>query len=220
MHVDASAQELLIGTHTPRHPPLDHLQRVQCIGELLLLVMDAGETEGGFVLDRLGDVALEYGLDRAAGLLMHAVGQLEVPHRKFRLTEVHHEGVQLGIIQQTELLQFRIETDNGIEIFILVCVKQGFTKEQIFQLFGLKRRRVLGLFCMRDACSTEQYRKTTQRSASNCAGQAGKHAYQSLKLIADWAPAIWISTNLGPTAFSTLNVAVPRYSLPDLDLPK
>ena len=220
LHVDPRTQKLLFCAYPLRHPAFDQLQRVQCIGKLLFLVVDTGQTVGRFILDRLGDIALEDRLDCTPGFLVHAVGKLEVTNGKFCLAEMDTERVQLRIVQQSILLQLCIETDDRIEVLLLIRMKQCFAKEQVFQLFGVQRSRINGFFGVHSGGRAKQHGKTAQRSAGNCAGQAGEHAYQSLKLMADWVPAIWISTNFGPTAFSTLNVAVPRYSLPDLDLPK
>src|SRR5262249_17352949 len=77
-HINIRAQKLDIVFYLFGHGPPDPPQRFQRIIELILLEVNAGEPERGFISYGIINGAFEYPLDGAPCAVVHAVVELEI----------------------------------------------------------------------------------------------------------------------------------------------
>jgi hypothetical protein len=77
-HINIRAQKLHVVFYLFGHRSVDPPERLQRIIELILLEMNAGEPERGFVSYDIIDIAFEHSLDRAPCAVMHAVVKLKI----------------------------------------------------------------------------------------------------------------------------------------------
>jgi hypothetical protein len=98
--VDVRAQVRDVVADRRGHLAVDAVERVQRVGGLVLLEVDAREPVGRVVAHRVRYVRLEHGLDRAPGATVHAVVQLEVADRELRGADVVLQRVERGLVHR------------------------------------------------------------------------------------------------------------------------
>ena len=108
----------------------DPVERVQRVVELALLEVDAREPKRGVVAHCFVDGALEHGLDRAAGAMMHAIVQLEVADRELGLAQVAVQRIELRLVEAVMLAELGIEPLERFEVVPLMRVVQRLAEIQ------------------------------------------------------------------------------------------
>ena len=140
-HVDVRAQELDVVLDRLGHLAVDPLQRLQRVVRLTFLKVDARQPKGGFVAHALLDVALEHRLDGAPGALVHAVVELEVADRKFRLLDVIVERIELRLVDAAVLGELGVEPLQRLEVVALIGVIERLSEIEVLQVGSRRRAR-------------------------------------------------------------------------------
>ena len=133
-HIDVRPQKLDIVLYLCGHGTLDPSQRLQCIIELVLLEVNAGEPERGFVSYGLIDGAFKHPLDGAPSFVVHAVVELEIADREFGLVDVIVKRIESGFVQTVVLCEFGVEPLDCFEILALVGVIERFVEKEVVLL--------------------------------------------------------------------------------------
>src|SRR5215471_1525749 len=113
------------------HATPDPTQRLQRIVELVLLEVNAGEPEGGFISYGIIDGAFEDPLDGAPCAVMHAVVELEIADREFGVVDVIVKRIEFRFIQTMVLGKFGVEPLDCFEILSLVGVIERLSEEEV-----------------------------------------------------------------------------------------
>ena len=116
---------------------IDALQCEQRILHLAFLEMDARKTVSRVIANDLVDRALEHRPDGTPRSMMHAVPQLEIAERKFRVDHVVIERIEFGLVEAGMLADFGIEPLQRLEVIALVRVIERLAEVEILQLFAL-----------------------------------------------------------------------------------
>ena len=139
-HIDVRPQKLDIVLYLCGHGTLDPPQSLQCIVELVLLEVNAGEPERGFVSYSFIDGAFKHPLNGAPSSVVHAVVELEIADREFGLVDVVVKSIEFGLVQTVVLFEFSVEPLDCFEILALVGVIERFVEKEVVLLV---RRRLL-----------------------------------------------------------------------------
>ena len=92
---------------------MDPPQRVLRIVELILLEVDAGESERGLVSYGFIDSTFEHRLDGAPGSVVHAVVELEVADREFGVVNVIVQRIELRLVETAVQGNLGVESLRG-----------------------------------------------------------------------------------------------------------
>ena len=136
-HIDVRPQKLDIVLYLCGHGALDSSQSLQCIVELILLEVNAGEPERGFVSYGFIDSTFKHSLDGASSSIVHAVVEFEIADREFGLVDVIVKRIESGFVQTVVLCQFGVEPLDCFEILALVGVIERFVEKEIVLLRSL-----------------------------------------------------------------------------------
>ena len=81
--IDVRSQKLHVIFYLCGHGALDSSQSLQCIVKLILLEVNAGEPERGFVSYGIIDSTFKHPLNGASSSIVHAVVEFEIADREF-----------------------------------------------------------------------------------------------------------------------------------------
>ena len=107
---------------------------MQRIVELILLEVNSGEPERGFVSYGIIDGAFEHSLDGAPCAVVHAVVELEIADREFGVVDVKVKRIKFGLVQTVVLGKFSVKPLDCLEILSLVGVIDRLTEKEVLQL--------------------------------------------------------------------------------------
>ena len=141
MQVYLRPQQEFLVSDPLRNATLDFLDGGKCRSGVVLLHEDAGKSPPSFVSNRLVDITLENGFDRASCALVHSVGQLEVAYGEIGLVDLIVQWVQFRVVETIELPEFGVQAADGVEIVALRCLVVGLTQIEILRARLFRRRR-------------------------------------------------------------------------------
>src|SRR5437867_2696434 len=133
-HIDVRSQKLNIVLYLCGHGTLDPSQRLQCIVELILLEVNAGKPERGFVSYGFINGTFKHPLDGAPSTVVHAVVEFEIADREFGFVNVIVKRIESGLVQTVVLSEFCVEPLDCFEILALVGVKERFVEKEVVLL--------------------------------------------------------------------------------------
>src|SRR5262249_49036092 len=133
-HIDVRPQKLDIVLYLFGHGTLNPSQRLQRVVELILLEVNAGEPERGFVSYGFIDGTFKHPLDGAPSSVVHAVVELEIADRKFGLVDVVVKTMELRLVKMVVLCECSVEPLDCFEILALVGVIERFVEKEVVLL--------------------------------------------------------------------------------------
>jgi hypothetical protein len=134
----------------------DSIKRLQRFLQLILLKVDPRQPIGCLVTHHLFDIALQYGRNRSARTVMHAVVEFEIADGKLRVIDVIIQRIEERLVHAVMLRQLGVEPFKRIEVEPLLGIEDCFAKVEILQL----RLRIL----RQRGCGKREARKHEQRS--------------------------------------------------------
>jgi len=139
-HIDIRAQKLDIVLYLFGYGPPDPTECLQRIVELILLEVNAGESERGFISYGIIDGAFEHPLDGAPCAVVHAVVELEIADREFGLVDAIVKRIELGLVQAVVLGEFSVEPLDCLEKLTLVGVIERLAEKEVSQVVTQGRK--------------------------------------------------------------------------------
>jgi len=89
-------------------------------------------SERGVCPDGIVDIAFEDCLDRTSCTKMHAIVELEITDRKFRMVEMRIERIEVGLIDVMMLRKLGVEPLEGAKVVALIRVIERLAEIRIF----------------------------------------------------------------------------------------
>ena len=132
LHQDVRAEILGIIADGFRNRTFHSVEDGQGILGLILLEVQSGQSERGVCAHGLVDFAFEDSLHCTSCTQVHAIVELEITDREFRMVEMRIERIEAGLIDVMMLCKLGVEPLEGAKVVALIRVIERLAEVRIF----------------------------------------------------------------------------------------